>query len=369
MSNNVRSPKQVTWLYYDDFAKHPFIKIAVDTLANAGSVTLVLDRPRINLVAAKNAWERFLLRLKAHFRFLAVFYRTWRFKPEIIIITMPQFALVGWLAARIRRSLLVYYPFELFGEQHAKVSRFIKIFEKIFLRFSRVDVIITQNEERAKIYTRERWAQVQPVIIHNYKPWRPIQRTGRLRKQLQLSAHETIVLYEGLLLHGRWLEQLISAVQYLPKEVKLVFMGEQMKWWKEQAAPLTKDPKLEGRILVAPWVPADLVPEYIADADAGIIIYDNKVRNNIYCEPGKLSDYIMAGVPVIAPNFPTVGPIIKKYNIGAVFDHPEPQEIARAIQEVLALSHEQWQEPLKAAGQHLRWETQAPVFLRSLGIN
>jgi glycosyltransferase involved in cell wall biosynthesis len=260
---------------------------------------------------------------------------------------------------------MVYYTMELYGEQHNHVRWWWKPFERFFVKRG-IDALITQNDARARIYVEERGASVIPTIVHNYKPWRKIAASGKLRERLDLPQDVRIILYEGLLGRGRWLDNLVLSAVHLPDDVRLVFMGKPSDWWVTNVRPLLDTKGIAGRVLMAPWVPHSELPGYVADADVGVIIYDNSVRNNYYCEPGKLSDYVLAGVPVIAPNFPTIQPVVQRYNIGAVFEDPSPQSIAAAINKVLDAPKSAWQKPIEAAQKDLIWETQYPALEQAI---
>lgn len=288
-----------------------------------------------------------------------------RAKPQCIIATLPHAALAGWAAAAHLNARLVYYPFELFGEQSGRVSTPMRWLERLILSRG-IDGLITQNEARGRVYRDERGARVAPVIVHNYKPRRVARPTGKLRRMLGFGSDVRIVLYQGQLVHGRWLDRLLQAAPELPSDARLVLMGEVFPWWEEQGEPMLRDPAIGNKVRVAPWVPHAELMDYVADADAGVIIYDDRVRNNYLCEPGKLSDYVSAGVPVVAPAFPTIEPVIRQYGIGQCFTDGSPERIAEAIAGVLARPRGAWQPALQRAASDLVWETQLPVFLSAV---
>jgi glycosyltransferase involved in cell wall biosynthesis len=119
-------------------------------------------------------------------------------------------------------------------------------------------------------------------------------------------------------------------------------------------------------LIVTEEVAHESLLSYVADADVGIIIYDDSVLNNYLCEPGKLSDYVLAGVPVVAPRFPTIAPIVERFGIGACFENGSPQAIAAAISQVLSRPREFWRPGLDAARKKLIWSTQAPAFIAAV---
>lgn len=285
--------------------------------------------------------------------------------PQCIIATLPHAALAGWAAAAHLGARLIYYPFELFGEQSGRVSAPLRWLERLILRRG-IDGLITQNEARGRVYRDERGVRVAPVIVHNYKPRRASRRTGKLRRLLGLGDDVRIVLYQGQLVQGRWLDRLLQAAPALPSDARLVLMGEVFPWWQEHAEPMLRNPAIGDKVLVAPWVPHEELMDYVADADVGVIIYDDRVRNNYLCEPGKLSDYVSAGVPVVAPAFPTIEPVVRQFGIGQCFADGSPERIAEAIAGVLARPRHVWQPALERAAAELVWETQLPAFLSAV---
>jgi len=397
-----KNPAKIVWLYFFYHAKHPFICLAKESLLKSGYSVVVLDlnnepnlaeftgaagddpshssaalspvtqwtmklicrawslcrnsalrRLRIGRWAGKLLWYCWIA-LKAAAE-----------RPDVIVVSGLEAAAIGWMTNIFVKARLVYYAFELYTDQVHKCPWRWRTFEGLFLR-NGIDALITQNEQRAKIFVEEKRARVQPAIVHNYKRRKQVVPTGKLREQLKLAADVPVVLYEGVIQPGRWLENLARSAEYLPETARLVFLGEASEWWTSHIEPLRKAPALAKRVLLAPWVPHGELLGYVADADVGVIIYDDSVRNNYYCEPGKLSDYVIAGVPVVAPAFPTLEPVVKRYQIGATFSDPAPEEIARAIKQVLALRKSDWLRAIEAAREDLVWETQCAALERAI---
>ncbi len=379
MSDNHKT--KVVWLYEKSHLRQPFICIALESLAEADCLISMIDTS--NEPSGRKGYKHhalmrhclsslYIRRIMGKYSLSKVWwilpsllFHTIYERPAVIVATMPAGLTLGWLASRLLKARLVYYPMELYGEQKSSFSVFWKRMEERILRRG-IDALVTQNEERARIYTEERGARVIPTIVHNYKRKSDVSRAGKLRKVLGVSEGTQIVLYEGLFRPGRCLEKLIQAAAYLPQETRLVLMGDigrEQAWWRQNVETLLMQSDLGSKVLLAPWVEQDELLSYVVDADAGIIVYDDKVRNNYYCEPGKLSDYVLAGVPVVVPDFPTIGAVVNRYEIGAVFERVEPKEIAQAITRVLSVSKESWQPVLERAREDLVWETQLPAFL------
>jgi glycosyltransferase involved in cell wall biosynthesis len=295
----------------------------------------------------------------------AAFWRALSIRPQVIVATLPTALLAGWLAAWLLKARMVYYPFELYAERHVREPRFWLAAETLILRRG-VDAVITQNSQRASVYRLERHARVEPTIVHNYQPAAEVTSTGGLRRLLGLPEGNRLVLYEGHLIRGRWLEHLVNSIRHLPSDITLVFLGRPTPWWRHAIEPLLASPEIAGRVSVGGWIDPKELVGYIAEADAGVIIYDDLVRNNYFCEPGKLSDYVLAGVPVVAPDFPSLGPLLREYQIGCTFTGADPHAIADAIVEALAVPRPMWAERMQRARHDLVWETQLPALLTAV---
>ena len=298
--------------------------------------------------------------------YLRGFFRLMTTPGEVMIASRPEAAIWACLAARLRGMRFVYFPFELYGEQITKPNPMVAWLERVMLR-NFVDAVLTQNDCRSQVLVKERGSRVTPLIVHNYKPIQPEQRKpGRLRAKHAIPARKKIVLYEGVIVDGRWLEFLAQSVLCLPDNVVLVMMGQEKMKWRQAHAAEIKQALATGRLILAGPVPHDELLDYVADANVGVIIYDDSVRNNVFCEPGKLSDYISVGVPVVAPNFPTIGPVVRGRGIGLCFDGHSPEAIAATLKAVLDRPKSRWAAALRRACSELTWETQAPNLLAAV---
>jgi glycosyltransferase involved in cell wall biosynthesis len=298
--------------------------------------------------------------------YLRAFWRLLRVNGEVMIVSRPESAFWAASIAKLKGMRLVYFSFELFGEQLVKPSGLLKAFERFMLRHM-ADAVITQNSCRAEVLEKERGARVAPLLVHNYKPIHWDHRPGgKLRAKHALKPGTRVVLYEGMIVDGRWLEYVAQSVLHMPQDVVLVMMGQEKLKWRQVHAEEIRAALGTGRLILTGPVPHDELPDHVADADVGVIIYDDTVRNNLYCEPGKLSDYIAVGVPVVAPNFPTIGPVVRDFDIGRCFDGHSPEAIAATIMGVLERPKEAWSAALKRACSELTWETQAPNLLAAV---
>ncbi len=233
------------------------------------------------------------------------------------------------LAARLRAKPLVYHANEIFSETHARVrfAWFWRMLDRLLV--PRCDEVVTPDEHRGRIYQKEYGARHAPLTVRNCPPFRPPIESTRLRDELKRRgvAFSTVVLYQGLVDSMRCIEEIAEATRSFDEGVVLVVLGRGFGRWKDPA------PLLAGyeRIVVLPRVPYEEVAPYTASADMGILLYRNDCRNNFYCAPNKLFEYMMMGLPVIGPKFPGMVPLVEGEAVGVCVNPADPKEIAAAV--------------------------------------
>jgi glycosyltransferase involved in cell wall biosynthesis len=76
---------------------------------------------------------------------------------------------------------------------------------------------------------------------------------------------------------------------------------------------------------------------WTASADIGLIVFAPEYSlNTRFCLPNKLSEYLMAGLPVLASRLDAVAEVISTYDVGRVVSSLAPADIATAINAMLA---------------------------------
>lgn len=233
------------------------------------------------------------------------------------------------LAAKLRRRPVVYRAHELWSETHAKVrfAGFWRLLDRALV--PRCDEVVTPDERRSAIYRDEFRAQRTPLTIRNCPPWRPPLSSTALRDELRRRgvAASTVVLYQGLVDSMRCIEELAEASRSFDDGVVLVIVGSGGGRWADPAAALAGVP----RVVALPRVPYPDLPALTASADVGVLLYRNDCRNNYLCAPNKVFEYMMMGLPVVAPRFPGIRALVEGGEVGVCVDPEDPAEIAVAV--------------------------------------
>ena len=105
---------------------------------------------------------------------------------------------------------------------------------------------------------------------------------------------------------------------------------------------------------------------YTPGADLGFCLTQNTCENNYLAEPNKVFEYLMAGVPVVASDFPGLRQVVVGEDVGVVVPPDDPNRIAAVVGALL-------REPDRLAGMRKRtlevartkynWEATSGAFV------
>ena len=172
------------------------------------------------------------------------------------------------------------------------------------------------------------------------------------------------MLYIGGLTEGRGILEMVKAVQLLPERlnVQLILGGRfSPEILREQVVALPGWGKVNER----GWLPRNDVLKYLKEVRLGLVVL-RPLPNYIPSYPIKMFEYMNAGIPVVASNFPLWREIVEEAKCGLLVDPLNPQEIADAVQWLL--EHPQEAEEMGLNGQRAvlekyNWDSEAKKLL------
>lgn len=255
-----------------------------------------------------------------------------RRKPACInahsLPVLPLSVMVKWLT----RARLIYDTHELETEvagSRGAIRGLLKFVERVLIRHC--DAVCTVNQEIARWYgdaygIETVWV-VENAPVTEHLEVLP-ERSGLLRDAFSISDDEIVFIYQGLLSHGRGIDLLLDAFSRLPHDRHIVFMGYGQL--EDRIARFAHD---HENIHVHPAVPPAEILRYTRDADVGVSLIENVCLSYYYCLPNKLFEYLAAGIPVIASDFPTMSRVITEFDCGWMIE-PTDDSIAELVKEL-----------------------------------
>lgn len=272
--------------------------------------------------------------------------------------TLPQ----GYICAkwRLMRKPLIYDSHEVQTSRTGYDSSIYGKMEQFFIK--RMDSMIVENHTRAKY--NEVLYGFYPNVVHNYPFIEKEVKTDEvdLHEILQLPSDEKILLYQGGIQAGRGLEKLIKAV---PKfnEGTLVFIGDGRI--KPELVNMVNKMNLHEKVKFLPKVPLSELPKYTKNAYLGFQVLNNTNYNHYSASSNKLFEYMMAGVPVVACDFPEIKRVVEGEETGICIDSHKPDQIAEAVNKLLGnnvLRNRLSENSIKAS-ELFNWEKEKELFI------
>ncbi|MEN3036941.1 MAG: glycosyltransferase family 4 protein [Candidatus Methanosuratincola petrocarbonis] len=212
-----------------------------------------------------------------------------------------------WIAAPLRRPLSIVFD----------------VAEKFMARA--LDAVVVATEGIA-----EKFERLDPVVIHNY----PDLRMLPTQTPLLLENRENTIVYIGGINKLRGAFEMVRALGDLDPAINmsLNLIG------RFEPASLEKELQVMPgyrRVRFLGWLPWTAAWQRAHGAMAGLVLF-HPAPNHTRSLPNKLFEYMAAGLPVIASNFPLWKQIIEEARCGITVDPLKPEEIAGAIEYLIA---------------------------------
>ena len=168
------------------------------------------------------------------------------------------------------------------------------------------------------------------VTVQNF----PVLRKFRTADRTPYAEREPIVVYLGTMTHHRGTREIVEAINLVPPAsgARLALVG-----FFEPPEFRTELEHLPGwgRVNFLGWQSRKEVAGTVSQARAGLAVLHPR-PSYLDSYPVKLFEYMAAGIPVIASDFPLWRRIVEEAGCGLLVDPLAPESIAKAIQDILA---------------------------------
>lgn len=235
---------------------------------------------------------------------------------------------ICWFASRLTRARLIFDAHELEAHtagQGSVRTKLSGLLERALIH--RCDAVIVVGEAIADWYVT-RYDIERPCVIHNV-PNAELQKAPdqhcSLRARLGIPNHIPILLYQGVLGHGRGIEKLLEAAKnQLSFNVVFLGFGPYQEIVEQHAADF-------DNIHFHPRVPPDQLLTLTADADFGLSLIEPVSLSYELCLPNKLFEYFTAGLPVIVSPIPEQRRIVQGYEAGLVAESMSIEDLRTTL--------------------------------------
>lgn len=265
--------------------------------------------------------------------------------------------LAAHYARKIHRAPFIYDSHELWPHRNRPDARKRKTFlveqgDRLWAR--RADAVITVNESIAH-HIEKRYGVREVTVLRN-TPSIAVRHVDGATGVLDGVARPLLMYVGGIQTH-RGIEELIDAMTMIPNGT-LVAMGPGNDKYRATLAARAEAIGVTDRVLFTGIIPHDRLVATIAQGDLGFALIKNYCLSYYLSLPNKFFEYLHAGLPVIASNFPEMRALVERYEVGATTDPANAEEIARVTNDLLARPDDlaRFRENARKAAEDVNWE-------------
>ncbi len=250
----------------------------------------------------------------------------------------PDAWVAALLAARRSRARVVldvheHYPSRLDPKLPALLRPLAWAALRLFCRLAarRADAVVLAKDGLAADYP----GAPRLVPVRNYALAAPI--TPRRHQTGPLT-----LVHLGALGRRRGWGQMLDALPLCPPGTRLRLIGHFTDGSEPEFLARAKALGVADRISLRPWLPYAQAMAAVAEADIGLVLFQPGEANHALALPHKLFDCMLAGLPVLVPDFATeVARVVRTAACGELVDSTRPSAVAAAVARLASPSRRQ----------------------------
>lgn len=315
-----------------------------------------LPQPRSRLLRPVNWWR--LIRIALHDR------------ADIYHFHDPELLLPGALIKVLTQRPIIYdvhenYPEDVLtkewipGPLRGFLSSVVRIFENAAVRM--MDGVVVVNRR-----LQERFAGKSLVVkVANYSRLESFTN-GRETTEHEEAGGNRYFVYAGRISDDRGLLQCFQALERLGEDrAELLCAGRLGHVAEHGLRALLEGRRSESRFKYLGLLPYEAIPPLLRHAIAGLLCF-LPTPNNVLGTPNKLFEYMSAGIPVIASDFPFIREVVADAECGLLVQPDDVDRIASAMAQLLRDPEEaarMGKNGLRAVREKYNWETEEKKLL------
>jgi len=251
---------------------------------------------------------------------------------EIYHIHDPDLLPAAWFIKKFTPSKIIYDVHENYAEVIKSrswmpallrpiLSTWISLIERALA--NSLDGIVAVTEDIQDLFNVR-----HAVLVRNY-PRLDLVKPERNLDVSSLQKDSVKLIYVGDLTRVRGIVEIVKSMEYLDpaSAVELVLVGG---YSEQDLEGILRSLKGFERVNHLGRVPYSAVADHLLNADVGLVCLHPLPRYKKSL-PVKMFEYMAAGLPVVASDFPTWRAIIEDCQCGVLVDPESPEDIAERI--------------------------------------
>jgi glycosyltransferase involved in cell wall biosynthesis len=282
----------------------------------------------------------------------------------------PDLLFVGGLLRLLTRKPVIYdvhenYPQDIQTKEwipaalRRPFSALFRFFEDNAARW--MDAVVVVNEHLAERFR----GKSQVATVFNYSRLEPSPANQGAGEQTPRRTTPYFV-YAGRISDDRGLHECVQALGSLEEhDVELRCAGRIGHVAEDSFRELLEGRRSHSRFKYLGLLPYEAIPPLLQDAVAGLLCF-RPTPNNVLGTPNKLFEYMSAGIPVIASDFPFIRQVVSEADCGLLVRPEDVEEIASAMERILQDPNgaARWgSNGLKAVRERYNWQMEEQKLL------
>lgn len=258
--------------------------------------------------------------------------------PTVIHAHDPDALLAGVLLKKKYGARLIYDAHESGPDAYLirpKPRYFFFAFERMLMKH--VDAAVTVSPVLVEQFNARYKNRPAFHLLPNTSPKSDMGFRQPQNSDIKTLAKGRIaVLFQGGLAPQRGVEWIITEWEALNPDNAALFIRGPMNDYREKLLDATRQTGLLGTsIYFLESISEDDLTKAASAADIGIIPYHSHVENHIGACPNKLSQYMMAGLAILATPIPFVRTTLERAKCGYIYDDTIKGDFGRVIAPLL----------------------------------
>ncbi len=200
---------------------------------------------------------------------------------------------------------------------------------------------------------------IQYEVIRNVPVKKIKDEAEQMKENVPLSV---FLLYQGAVNEGRSFETLIPAMKNVPAPLHIYGDGN----FYHQTKLLIKQNNVEDKVFLQGKLHPGNLWVITASAYAGLTLFENNGKSNYLSLANRFFDYIMAGVPQVAMDYPAYRQINDEFAVALLIKDTSSKTIADALNLLLTdvVLYKQLKQNCLKAREVLNWQQEEKKLLK-----
>lgn len=169
---------------------------------------------------------------------------------------------------------------------------------------------------------------VNKTLVQNFS-----EVPENIPQKIHTDGHDITIVHLGAINKMRGWKQMLDALALTKNtSVRLRVIGQFGDNSEDEFLAYVKEKQLEHRVVFERWIPYSEVQKALGACDIGIILFQPVMYSFTHALPHKMFDYMLAGLPIIVPDFAVeVAEITNESKAGILVSPTDPQKVADVI--------------------------------------